>query len=324
MKRICIYCKTEFEAQRKDKHYCNPSCRQQAYMVRKGIAITGTNTSIHQNTLIDMTQLSEELQNLNIPPVIINDVSPNTEQNVKTSNDASQNIIIKNDVLDQFLENEKEKQIKTENEVLPEIGKEGKQMEKQEEKHYKPMQSDFLVKLTDFLIRRNYDYELHVCTRENKASLNGIDWINIRFRCLVESLLTLSERKNILLDDLKEITNAFTFILISEYYKLLPENYPYIRTIKNLRNKLRNICIENETAEEISLKFSKELKIKLIALRCELRTVAMKRSFNELEFNEPKNKKPCKTNHHPEEKPQLKLWQINYQKTKREAGKQKH
>lgn len=35
MKRICPYCETEFEAKRKDKNYCSPSCRQQAYMMRK-------------------------------------------------------------------------------------------------------------------------------------------------------------------------------------------------------------------------------------------------------------------------------------------------
>lgn len=253
MKHTCLYCKTEFEAPRKDKHYCNASCRQQAYMLRKGTAMAGIE-------IITNTEQPEPIQEREQAEPVIN-------------------------------------VLKIEKQFYPRAGK-------------------FIGQVVDLMEERNYEYLLQSLLRENAETAASQDWVNVRLRCLVECLLTLSERKTILLNDLAEITNAFTLIIRSTHFQNLPETYPYTHKVKDLRNKLRNIYTDAEDLEEFRLNLGKNLKIELITMRCELRTVAPRKTYNQLQFKE--EKKACKTDHHLNEKPPLKQWQINLKKIRSE------
>ena len=75
----------------------------------------------------------------------------------------------------------------------------------------------------------------------------------------------------------------------SEQFKKLPENFPYHHLVKDLRDKLKVICIENENSEEVPLKLNRRLKTELIVYRCELRTVVSKVKFSELNFKTNKD-----------------------------------
>lgn len=253
MKHTCLYCKTEFEAPRKDKNYCNASCRQQAYMLRKGTAMAG----FEINKIAEQQELSQESEQ--VGPVI-------------------------------------------------EVTK--------KEKEFYQRAGKFISHVVELMEQRNYEYLLQSLRRENAETVKSQDWFNVRLRCLVECLLTLSERKTILLSDLAEITNAFTLLIRSSHFQNLPEPYPYTHKVKELRNKLRSIYTAAEDMEEFHLNLGKNLKIELIAMRCELRTVALRKSYNQLQFKE--EKKPCKPDHHPEKKPPLKQWQINLNKIRSE------
>lgn len=253
MKHTCLYCKTEFEAPRKDKNYCNASCRQQAYMLRKGTAMAG----IEINKNAEQQEPSQESEQ--VEPVI--DVT------------------------------------KKEIEFHPRPGK-------------------FISKVVELMEQRNYEFLLQSLRRDNAETTASQDWINVRLRCLVECLLNLSERKTILLNDLAEITNTFTLIIRSAHFQNLPELYPYKHKVKELRNKLRSIYNAAEDLEEFRLNFSKSLKIELITMRCELRTVAPRKTYNQLQFKE--DKKSCKTDLHREDKSALKQWQINLNKIRSE------
>ncbi|MBS1634313.1 MAG: hypothetical protein JST26_00225 [Bacteroidetes bacterium] len=255
MKRTCSYCETEFDAQRKDKNYCSPSCRQQAYMMRK------VKTEYSETSTQNVNASSEEPSSL-----------------IGISKEASTDI---------FLERE-----------------------------YQPISSAFITRVVQMMEQRNYDYELRTTIRELPALVNTLDWINVRFRCLVEALLTLSERESVAIEDLYDISNAFTLMLESSHYDLLPENYPYRKTIQRLREKLHAACLQSGDNESTKFRIRKETRLELIVIRCELRTVARKRPFSQLEFIETKKQETCKTNHHPGKKEPLKQWQINYQKMK--------
>lgn len=148
--------------------------------------------------------------------------------------------------------------------------------------------------------------------------MNTLDWVNVRFRCLVEALLTLSERESVLVEDLYDISNAFTLMAESSHYEQLPTNYPYRKTIKELREKLHAICLQSSDEESTKFRIRKEKRIELIVIRCELRTVARKRPFSQLEFLETKPEEKWKTEARPKEKEPLKQWQINYAKMKKE------
>ena len=227
MKKICTYCKKEFEAKRIDKHYCSSSCRQLNHLQRKAVEMFGTNTKEEQN----------------VKPLI-----DTSTENVKT---------------------------------LPEIII--------QEKEFKPVQSRFIIDVCELLKRRDVEHNLYCYMKDNKTIIKSIAWVNVRLRCLIEVLLLISERKNLPLNDLIEITNAFICLNKSEQFKKLPENFPYYHLVKDLRDKLKVICIENEHSEEVTLKLNRRLKTELIVYRCELRTVGSKVKFSELNFETNKD-----------------------------------
>ncbi len=108
-------------------------------------------------------------------------------------------------------------------------------------------------------------------------------WVSTRFKCLVECLLTFSETKTIELDSLKEICNAFTSLIRSNYFKSLPQAYPYRHEILELRQSLKKICL---SSPEGKIKFSllPQTKKQLIATRWELHYYVPKVNFNEMGF----------------------------------------
>lgn len=152
------------------------------------------------------------------------------------------------------------------------------------ENEFKQVSSKFIKEIASLLKRRSIDEDLHSFIRNNKQHFKSIAWVNVRLRCLIEVLLLVSERKRFPLIDLIEITNAFICLAKSEHFKKLPTNFLYYNIAKDLRDKLKIICIENEGVQEFPLKLNRRLKIELIVYRCELRAVASKIKFSELNF----------------------------------------
>lgn len=196
-------------------------------------------------------------------------------------------------LIDTLNENVKtdEQTVKT---VLPEVLKEEKQTpaivkEKKEiEKEYRNMPSRFIEEVTAMYKSRSVKHS-HKLISEDKAINKNLGWINIRLRCLIEAVLFISERNSLSLADLIELTNAFITLIKSEQFKKLPENYPYKFFAKDLRIKLKRVCIENSDAEDVPLKLNRKLKIELIVYRCELREVVPKIKFSELTFKTSKD-----------------------------------
>lgn len=157
--------------------------------------------------------------------------------------------------------------------------------EKAVEKQYKEIQSRFVNDIISQLKRRSIEVSIQAYVQNNKSLARSISWVNVRLRCLIEILLLISERKILPLADLVEITNAFTLLLKSEHLKKIMEHYPYYELIKDLRDKLKHIYLENEDSDFVQIKLVRRVKIDLIVYRCELRSVASKVKFSELNFN---------------------------------------
>lgn len=151
------------------------------------------------------------------------------------------------------------------------------------EKPYTYLPSKFINEVTTLFKARSGMYS-HKLISENKLINKNLEWVNIRLRCLIEAVLFISERNRITVPDLIELTNAFINLIKSDQFKKLPDNYPYRFFVKDLRNKLKRVCMENSDAEEIPLKLNWKLKIDLIVYRCELREIVPKVKFSELTF----------------------------------------
>lgn len=162
--------------------------------------------------------------------------------------------------------------------VSPELKKPS--IEASEEK-YAPYQSRFLTVLIEFTSERHQLSSLETCLmHEDLPSY----CISLHFRCLVECLLIFSESKFVKVDDLMEVCNAFTYLVRSKNYALLPDEYPYTNAILMLKEKLKRVCIKVKNAGQIKFRLTQEDKVELIAMRFELAGLIPKRQFDELDF----------------------------------------
>jgi hypothetical protein len=109
-------------------------------------------------------------------------------------------------------------------------------------------------------------------------------WIGLRLRCLIECLLLFSECKYTKVADLMEICNALTLMQRSIHYQSLPDVFPYIETMRGLREKLKRLCIKAHKAEQIKFRLEQKDKIEMVAMRYELAQFIPKKKFNQLDF----------------------------------------
>ncbi len=91
-------------------------------------------------------------------------------------------------------------------------------------------------------------------------------------------------------DDLKEVCNAFILLTKSDCFIELPTNFPYTKYILNLRDKLKQLCIDNNELERIKFRINRENKIELMVTRFELAHFIPKKKFGDLNFGEYSSK----------------------------------
>lgn len=244
MKKTCQYCKETFVAKRIDSVYCSRSCRQMAYIDRK------------QNII------------RTIPPLTLRNEGLN---NSETSIDVSET---RNSIIDGSLTN---KNPSIDGFSLTELDE-----KKQVEEKYVYVHSQFIEGITEMVNDTTNASILNNCII-NEQDIPTY-WIGLRFRCLVECLLLFSEMKFTTVADLMEVCNAFTTVLRSSYYTLLPEEFPYRNIMVNLKEKLKKVCLKAHKIEKIKFRLTQDDKIQLIAIRFELSQFIPKKQFNELLF----------------------------------------
>lgn len=265
MEKICEHCSDLFIAKRKDVVYCSASCRQMAYMERRLNSFSGSED-------ICQTQIS----NLSIDT---SNTKPSIDISKKDSETSIDGLREYNETSIDILETEKINHIdKSEIPLTTELtGKESI-------KAYQEVNSKFLNSISDLSNQRDYISILNNCIYVHK-NVPSYD-VGMRLKSLVECLLLFSEMKLTDMDDLKEICNAFTLTIGSNYYKGLPDKFPYKSYIVSLRDKLKQLIIENRQDEKIQFRLSTENKIELIATRYELSYFFTKKRFCDINFAE--------------------------------------
>jgi len=112
-----------------------------------------------------------------------------------------------------------------------------------------------------------------------------IQWVSLHYRCLLDAVLTVSDVKVIEWDDLAEITNAFTFLITTTYFKELSADYPFTKEIISLREKLNNFCLEAQEEEYVQFRLKFDTKKELLLQRYELASVFSKINYNQLQLD---------------------------------------
>ncbi len=143
----------------------------------------------------------------------------------------------------------------------------------------------------------------------------NVNWISERLLCLLESMIKLSNYNKIDKHTLLCLTDAFNRLIRSKAYKNLPDNYPFIALIKELREKLNRLVQSNEYSEQLKFTLSSELKSRLISARYEMLDYFQKLKFSELDFTEEKTF--LEKDQDEKMNGEKKGWQIRYEALKR-------
>lgn len=201
----------------------------------------------------------------------------------------------------------------------------------EEEPEYKWMESKFIRSIEkNYLNNNEYlfkDPSEHWSINQAKT----VNWITVRIRCLVESMIKLSNYNRIDAHTLFCITDAFNRLVKSNAFKNLPDNYPYTELIKELCIKLNRIVQQNKYSELLKFNLSAELKSKLISIRYEMLNYFPATKFSEMDFAEEINsfKKNSKADNeddldenmedeNEERSGTKKAWRIKYESMKRQ------
>lgn len=271
MEKPCEHCGDLFIGKRSDSVYCSSSCRQMAYVGRRlnpfhNDAINGIRNEESFADRSGKTSIDSSLKNY---PSI-----DGSEKNQEPSIDG-----LESDV----------KALRQKNVGINSIqdiasDAETTLTDNEPDKDYEPVNSKFLTAIADLSNGRNHLSVLnnYLYYHKNAASYE----VGLRLKCLIECLLAFSEMNLTELEDLKEVCNAFTLTIGSSYYKQLPAKFPYKSYIVLLRDKLKQIIIENRHIENIRFGISAENKIELLATRFELSEFFTKTRFCDINFSE--------------------------------------
>ncbi len=293
----CEYCKEVFIPKRTDARYCSHSCRQLAYVLRKAQIDCGIGVIESQIINRESSILNENKQETSINNELINhDPSISEGETKEVSINLTDNSVepsIKALEIMTYPSKEENISVKSESELSVNKNKLDGFIDTrplnsvvkpaQEEEKYQYYSSSYLDEIVELTQERD-NTGILFSFLHNKRDGPAL-WISLRYRCLLECLLSFSEMQSIELDDLKEVCNAFTGILESRYYQVMIPQYPYMNEIPRLRDLIKNLCLSAEE-ETLTFRLKKETKLQLIAARWELANYVPKVSFNSLNFKE--------------------------------------
>ncbi len=263
---------------RTDSLYCSHSCRQFAYVLRKSNKEPLKDVSLVKVIPSDekTPEMRQKLVEQNLGKI----------QHLSKSEELKENI---NEINNLSVRTEKELAVNAETELAVKTDEQKitlpvtiKNKSVAVKSDYTDHQSRYVMQLERLQIERDVWYGLSKFFDE--ADEAGL-WVSEKYRCLIDVLLTFTEMKRIELDDLKEVCNAFTDVINSDYYQCLHQSYPYTTEIKKLRDQIKTTCI-NPLKEQFKYRISREQKQNLIVTRFELSQFVGKIKFSELKFRE--------------------------------------
>lgn len=279
MEKKCLYCEKDLQYQRSSRKYCSDNCKQLAYYKRKGVSLSGVSddnsgvtvnpveSEIHSNRVKQEAVTVKEPDNVKANGFTIN-YTPE-EQSIAV-NDSNTNGLDKNTVKENVAV--KQEGNNTVKNVLPE---------------YEWEESELITQIEDWICREKQIQEIFECPQNYWAgdTLSIVRWVTMVLRCLIESIIQLSNRPHIDNHTLFEVEDAFNRLVDSYCYEFLPNNYPYKNLIKELQQKMNAMTHANKQNEKVRFRISLDRKAKLIATRFIIGEFVPKIKFSELEFS---------------------------------------
>jgi hypothetical protein len=111
-------------------------------------------------------------------------------------------------------------------------------------------------------------------------------WLNIRLRCLIESIIKLDGYAFIDRITLYKIAEAFALFVKSRAFAVLEKNYRYHQLSLDLFEKLRQLYILHSESEEIPFRLSFKRKARLVSVCQQMKRYVPQIKFSELAFED--------------------------------------
>lgn len=189
------------------------------------------------------------------------------------------------------------------------------------EEPYQWIESTFIKQIEKHILNENKSQQFNQRINGwNYPQLESVNWINVRLRCLIESIVKLSNLANIDTHTLHCMHDAFSRLVKSSAFKSLPENYPYMELIKELFTKVNTLFKNNSFGEKIKFQISEKLKARLIAVRYGMMKFIPATKFSEMNFIETGCLAPVKKKE--EEIRKTPDWYWRYKAMKRKEERQ--
>jgi hypothetical protein len=279
MGKNCLYCGNDLKFKRSTRKYCNNNCKQLAYYKRQAESLSG-NSSKNSAVSIKPEEVTvKEPLTVKQDDFTVNDNKE--EKNIPLTEKQSP-------------ETEKEYQIQDEKENTITKDISVKQEEKisavktpvQKEEPYEWEESEFINSIREFSDENEevVDKFLHPEKYWHPNDIQYIQWVTARVRCLLESVIKISNSPHIDKQTLLEVADAFKRLVACNYFKWMPKNYPCTKWMTELNEKIQAFAIANQDCETIRFRLSSERKAELIAKRFVIGAFAQKIKFSELNF----------------------------------------
>jgi hypothetical protein len=254
MKKKCEFCGNVIVGfSRSTKKYCNDNCKQLAFYARQGMN-WGKNGS---------AEIISQPQNLL-------SVKPDFTLSGKQENER------------------KIEQSISEKEVIPQekADETAISVKLQPKQNYRWVNSRLLEAIEDYRMK-SYAEDMFRNPQNywTQDAITVVHSASVRFRCLLENIIRLSNYKCIDRDTLCETSCAFNDLTDSWYFRYLPSNYPYGSLIIELRDKFKGMAQELQ-GDEITLRLSLYRKAELMAVRFMIGNFVPKKNFSQLKFGD--------------------------------------
>ena len=201
------------------------------------------------------------------------------EQNSISKNETHQSI----DSREHLPNTKKNETPSTQEEKAPEVYQETSP----EEKPYQWLSSKFIRQVEFFIASNdNTDVLKKPLRYWSHEQAKQVSWVNVRFRCLIESLIRLSNYSQIDIHTLRCISDAFGKLCNSYAYKNLPGSYPYTELIAELCANVFSMEERKKDKKTFPFKLTPQRKAQLVAVRYTIRDVVPITKFSELDFTE--------------------------------------
>jgi hypothetical protein len=118
------------------------------------------------------------------------------------------------------------------------------------------------------------------------STISTVKWVSRRLKCLVESMIKLTDAPFIDRNTLFQIAEGFYLLKKSKHFSCLPSSYPHKEIIEELQEKMTLLAKANKNHEKIKFKMSPKRKAILIAVRYQIGDFVPRIHFSHLDFQE--------------------------------------